>query len=121
MADSSQGGERWSATVGILIGFFAGVFLYLPFAMTVQRVFGVPSPNITPPQSLWNGLDKGAPSYYVSWAACVLVFLAPGIACMAFHRSRRFGVGYAVTVAVVSVLAALAVISIDIGGSFGPD
>ncbi|AQA22746.1 putative membrane protein [Rhodococcus sp. MTM3W5.2] len=121
MTDAGQVRERWSAAVGVYIGFLVGVFLYLPITMTAMRVLDVPSPNLMPPRAIWNGLHKGSPSYYASWAAGVLVFLAPGIVCLAFDRSRRFGVGYAITVTVVSALAALAVISLDLGGPIGPD
>ena len=93
---------------------------YLPITVLEQHIFDVPNPDPVPALVLWDGLYKGAPSYWISWVVGLLICLAPGMGFVAFRRSRRFGAGYVITAAVLCVLIAAAVASYDIGGGISP-
>ena len=120
MANANPTGERWRFGWGVLTGFVVGVFLFLPITFTVRNIFDVPVPDPVPPLVLWDGLYKAAPSYWISSAAGLLLCLVPALACVAFHRSRRFGLGYALAVISICLSAAAAVASYDIGGQVTP-
>ncbi|TSD47569.1 hypothetical protein FFI94_016460 [Rhodococcus sp. KBS0724] len=116
---NSMGG-RWRFGWGVLTGFLVGVFLFLPMTFAVRNIFDVPVPDPVPPLGLWDGLYKAAPSYWISSAAASLVCLVPALACVAFHRTRRFGLGYAIAVISICLAIVAAVASYDIGGQVMP-
>lgn len=108
---------RWPATAGAFTGLVIGVFVYQPLAFGVRRAFDIAVPDPMPPLPLWEGLYKGSPAYWASWALCLVICVLPGIAGMFRWRTRRFGVGYVVAVIVAGVLGAATVSSFYIGGA----
>lgn len=120
MADPRQIRERCSAEWGVLAAFVVGV-VYLPFSLVIQHMVNVPRPAPVPQVAFLSGLDKGATSYWLSWATSLIVCVLPGVVLIPFRRYRRFGVGFTLTAIIICGLAGTAFLAMEIEGGIIPD
>lgn len=101
--DRHQVSDQKNESIHIFWGIALPVLLFFPYlwiSLVTRTVLDIPVPDPTPGYYDRNPIGMPA-SYWIYSVSSIFAFMSPGIVGLLFHNTRRAGVGWCVSAAVV--------------------
>lgn len=114
---NSEDGRSVHMFWGIVVPFLL-VVPYLWVSLVARTAFDIPVPNPAPGYYDRNPITMPA-SYWIYSVLSVVVLMSPGIAALFSRRTRRVGIGYCVSAAVVGAGLWILLALFEFGGGWG--
>ncbi|MGW5452630.1 hypothetical protein [Nocardia sp. NPDC003979] len=104
-----------SAWWGVGAGFVIAVFVLVPAVICLRRYLDVPELSAVPSHLRERPPDVH-PAYWLTWKFVFTTMLVPGPMLALWSTTRRTGIGYAITAAVIGGSLMAMTMSFELGG-----